>query len=98
MAYDHLLTEIRDRVAIVTLNRPQRLNALSDALAAELAAALRGFDDDPAIGVIVLTGSEKAFAAGADIGAMAEWGYAEGLRRRLHHEELRGDAHACASP
>ena len=77
MAYDHLLTETRDRIAIVTLNRPERLNALSDALAAELAAALRGFDDDPAIGVIVLTGNEKAFAAGADIGAMAEWGYAK---------------------
>jgi enoyl-CoA hydratase len=77
MTYENLLTEIRDRVGIVTLNRPQRLNALSDALAAELAAALRAFDDDPAIAVIVLTGSEKAFAAGADIGAMADWDYAK---------------------
>ena len=76
-AYEHLLTETRDRVAIVTLNRPQRLNALSDPLAAELACALRGFDDDPGISVIVVTGSEKAFAAGADIGAMAEWDYAK---------------------
>jgi enoyl-CoA hydratase len=74
-AYEHLLTETRDRVAIVTLNRPQRLNALSDPLAAELACALRGFDDDPRISVIVVTGGEKAFAAGADIGAMAEWDY-----------------------
>ncbi|HEX4884057.1 MAG TPA: enoyl-CoA hydratase [Casimicrobiaceae bacterium] len=77
MTYDHLLAESRDRVAVITLNRPQRLNALSDALAAELAAALRGFDDDPGISVIVITGSDKAFAAGADIGAMAEWGYAK---------------------
>jgi len=75
--YEHILTETRDRVAIVTLNRPQRLNALSDPLAAELACALRGFDDDPGISVIVVTGSEKAFAAGADIGAMAEWDYAK---------------------
>jgi enoyl-CoA hydratase len=77
MTYENLLTEIRDRVGIVTLNRPQRLNALSDALAAELSAALRGFDDDPSIAVIVLAGGEKAFAAGADIGAMADWDYAK---------------------
>jgi enoyl-CoA hydratase len=77
MAYEQILTETRDRVAIVTLNRPQRLNALSDALAAELAAALGVFDADPGIAVIVVTGSEKAFAAGADIGAMAGWDYAK---------------------
>ena len=75
--YENILTETRDRVAIVTLNRPQRLNALSDPLAAELACALQGFDDDPGIAVIVITGSEKAFAAGADIGAMAGWDYAK---------------------
>jgi enoyl-CoA hydratase len=75
--YENILTETRDRVAIVTLNRPQRLNALSDPLAAELACALQGFDDDPGIAVIVVTGSEKAFAAGADIGAMAGWDYAK---------------------
>ena len=75
MAYEHLLTDTRDRVAIITLHRPKQLNALSDPLAAELAAALKGYDDDPGIAVIVITGSEKAFAAGADIGAMAEWDY-----------------------
>ena len=75
MSYQNLLTETRDRVAIITLNRPKALNALSDPLAAELATALKGFDDDPGISVIVITGSEKAFAAGADIGAMAEWDY-----------------------
>ena len=77
MAYEHLLTETRERVAIITLNRPQRLNALNDAIADEMKVALAGFDADPAIGCIVITGSEKAFAAGADIGAMAEWSYAK---------------------
>src|SRR4030095_15707982 len=66
-----------DRVALIRLNRPQRLNALSDALADELKDALGKLDTDPAIGCIVITGSEKAFAAGADIGAMAEWSYAK---------------------
>ena len=77
MAYENILVETRDRVAIITLNRPQRLNALSDALADEMEAALAGFDADPGISVIVITGSDKAFAAGADIGAMAEWNYAK---------------------
>ena len=75
MAYDNLLVDVRDRVAVITLNRPKQLNALNDPLAIELSAALKAFDDDPAISVIVITGSEKAFAAGADIGAMAEWDY-----------------------
>jgi len=79
MAYETILTETRDRVALVTLNRPQRLNALNDQLADELGAALAGYDADPAISVIVITGSAKAFAAGADIGAMAEWSYAKVL-------------------
>jgi enoyl-CoA hydratase len=77
MAYETILTETRERIALVTLNRPQRLNALNDALADELGAALEGYDADPSISVIVITGSDKAFAAGADIGAMAEWDYAK---------------------
>jgi enoyl-CoA hydratase len=77
MPYQTILTERRDRVALVTLNRPQRLNALNDELADELGVALREFDADPGISVVVITGSEKAFAAGADIGAMAEWDYAK---------------------
>ncbi len=79
MAYENILTETRDRVAIITLNRPQRLNALNDAIADEIKAALEGYDADPGISVIVITGSAKAFAAGADIGAMAEWSYAKVL-------------------
>jgi enoyl-CoA hydratase len=65
------------RVGIVTLNRPKQLNALNDQLMDELGAALKGFDADPAIGCMVLTGSEKAFAAGADIGAMASYSFAD---------------------
>jgi len=77
MTYQNILVETHERVALIRLNRPQRLNALSDALADELKDALGKFDADPAIGCIVITGSEKAFAAGADIGAMAEWSYAK---------------------
>src|SRR5437870_2333560 len=75
MSYENILVETRDRVGVIRLNRPQRLNALNGALAKELSAALFAFDADPAIGCIVITGNEKAFAAGADIGAMAEWDY-----------------------
>ena len=75
MAYENLLVETRGRVGLITLNRPKALNALNDALMDELGDALRGFDEDDAIGAIVLTGSEKAFAAGADIGMMATYTY-----------------------
>src|SRR5258706_6198683 len=75
MTYQNILTETKGRVGVIRLNRPQRMNALNDALAAELAAALTAFDADPGIGAMVITGNDKAFAAGADIGAMAEWGY-----------------------
>ena len=63
------------KVGIVTLNRPKQLNALNNQLMDELGAALKAFDADPAIGCMIVTGSEKAFAAGADIGAMASWSY-----------------------
>ena len=75
MNYQNLLVETHARVGLIRLNRPQRMNALNDALAAELDAALATFDADPGIGAIIITGNEKAFAAGADIGAMAEWSY-----------------------
>lgn len=68
-------TEVRGRVALVTLDRPKALNALNNELIDELSEALRTFDADEAIGAIVLTGSEKAFAAGADIAAMQGWTY-----------------------
>jgi enoyl-CoA hydratase len=75
MAYENILTETRGRVGLITLNRPKQLNALNDALMNELGDALAGYEQDEGIGAIVLTGSEKAFAAGADIGAMKDWSY-----------------------
>jgi len=66
-----------ERVGVITLNRPKQLNALNDQLINELGDALKAFDADPAIGCMVLTGSEKAFAAGADIGAMASYSFAD---------------------
>lgn len=75
MTPQHILIERHDRVGLIRLNRPERMNALNDALAVELKEALGAFDADPGISVIVLTGNDKAFAAGADIGAMAEWDY-----------------------
>ena len=68
--YGMILTEVQGRVAVIRLNRPQALNALCDGLMTELADALAGYDADPAIAAIVLTGNEKAFAAGADIKEM----------------------------
>jgi enoyl-CoA hydratase len=65
------------KVGIVTLNRPKQLNALNDQLMNELGDALKAFDADPAIGCMVITGSEKSFAAGADIGAMASYTFAD---------------------
>ena len=75
MNFENILVETNGRVGIIRLNRPQRLNALNEALATELGTALGAFDADPGISVMIITGNEKAFAAGADIGAMAEWTY-----------------------
>jgi enoyl-CoA hydratase len=71
MTYEHILIETRGRVGIIRLNRPQALNALNSALNDELGKALASLDADGGIGCILLTGSEKAFAAGADIKEMA---------------------------
>jgi enoyl-CoA hydratase len=65
------------KVGVITLNRPKQLNALNDTLMEELGAALKAFDADAAIGCMIVTGSEKAFAAGADIGAMASYTFAD---------------------
>ena len=65
------------QVGIITLNRPKQLNALNDQLMTELGSALKSFDGDDSIGCIIITGSEKAFAAGADIGAMAHYSFAD---------------------
>jgi enoyl-CoA hydratase len=90
--YQTILVESRGKAGLITLNRPERMNALNDQLARELEQALLALDADPDIGAIIITGSEKAFAAGADIGAMAEWDfqkvYADNYITR-HWEALR---------
>ncbi len=75
MSYEFILAEARDRVGLITLNRPDALNALSDHLMDEIGQALEGFERDDAIGAMILTGSEKAFAAGADIKGMKDRSY-----------------------
>lgn len=75
--YETVLTQTDGAVGIVTMNRPDALNALNRQLVDDVAAALHGFDRDPAIGCMILTGSERAFAAGADIKEMAPLGFVD---------------------
>ncbi|HQU01013.1 MAG TPA: enoyl-CoA hydratase-related protein, partial [Acetobacteraceae bacterium] len=75
MSYEMITTETHGRVALIRLNRPAALNALCDQLMTELGHALRLYDADEAVGAIVLTGSERAFAAGADIKEMQQRSY-----------------------
>ena len=77
MSYETILVDTEDRVGFITFNRPKALNALNGQVMAEVTTAAAAFDDDPGIGAIILTGSEKAFAAGADIKEMAGLSFAE---------------------
>jgi len=77
MAYNTILVETRGPVGLITLNRPDALNALNVALVGELAEALDGFEGDDAVGAIVITGSDRAFAAGADIKEMKDREFAD---------------------
>ena len=83
MAYDTIRTEKRGAVALITLNRPDALNALNAQLVDELIDAVTGFDADDAIGAMVITGSERAFAAGADIKEMQPKSYMDAFREDL---------------
>jgi enoyl-CoA hydratase len=76
-SYQNILVKIQGRVGIITLNRPEALNALNDALSRELLAAAQDFDRDPNVGAIIITGSDRAFAAGADIKEMAPKSFAD---------------------
>ncbi|MEF8728559.1 MAG: enoyl-CoA hydratase [Accumulibacter sp.] len=80
MTYVNIITETRGKVGLITLNRPKALNALNDDLMNELGDALRGYEADENIGAIVITGSEKAFAAGADITVMQSLSYMEAYK------------------
>ena len=83
MTYQNILTKIEDGVGVITLNRPKALNALNSELLAELVAALEAWDQDDAVRAIVLTGSEKAFAAGADIKEMSGQSYMDMYKSNL---------------
>ena len=97
MTFETIITSTQGpdsrKVGIVTLNRPKQLNALNDQLMDELASALKAFDADDGIGCMIITGSEKAFAAGADIGAMASYGFADAYGKDFitrNWEQIRG--------
>ncbi len=81
MAYQNILVETRDRVGLIILNRPKALNALNSALVAEIGQALDAFEVDAGIGAVVITGSDKAFAAGADIKEMKDLTYMDAYLR-----------------
>ncbi|BEI40209.1 enoyl-CoA hydratase [Polynucleobacter sp. HIN9] len=83
MSYNTILTQTEGKVALITLNRPQVLNALNDELMDDLGDALLRFDADDAIACIVITGSEKAFAAGADISKMAQYDFQDTYRNNF---------------
>ena len=80
MSFELIIAETRGRVGLITLNRPKAMNALNDQVMDEIGHALDGFEADDNIGAIVITGSEKAFAAGADIGAMASFSYMDAYK------------------
>jgi enoyl-CoA hydratase len=77
MTYETILVDHQDRVATITLNRPEALNALNGQVMIEVTTAAAELDDDPGVGAIILTGSAKAFAAGADIKEMASLSFAD---------------------
>lgn len=96
MAYENILVERRGKVGLITLNRPQALNALNAALIDELIKAVALYDADEEIGCIVLTGSKKAFAAGADIKEMQPLSYMDAYKKDLFAEA--GELSQCRTP
>jgi enoyl-CoA hydratase len=92
MSYENLIVEARGRVGLIRLNRPHALNALNRALMRDLGKALAEFEADKNIGCIIITGSEKAFAAGADIKEMAEKDFAE-----VYFDDFCADWHQAAA-
>ncbi|CAM9810722.1 unnamed protein product [Scytosiphon promiscuus] len=87
--FDNVLVEKKDRVGIVTLNRPKALNALNGGLIQDICSAAEAFEEDPGVGAIVLTGSDRAFAAGADIKEMASLSFAEAYGQNRFKEFAR---------
>lgn len=87
MAYETIIVDVENHVALVTLNRPDALNALNDVLMSELADALKGAQDNEKVRCIIITGSEKAFAAGADIAMMRDKTFVEAFSGDLFTPE-----------
>ncbi|HTN69904.1 MAG TPA: enoyl-CoA hydratase-related protein [Methylomirabilota bacterium] len=88
MTYENVIVDKDGSIAVVTLNRPQQLNALSYGLVKDLCLAMESLDQDDHVRAIVLTGGEKVFAAGADIKEMADWGpFDEPIRGRLSYRD-----------
>jgi enoyl-CoA hydratase len=88
MAYETLLVDVRDRIATITVNRPDKLNALNDATIADLGAAIDALGADPLVGGIVLTGAGRAFVAGADISVLAAQGPVDARERARHGQAV----------
>ena len=86
MVYENIISEIKGKVGIITFNRPKALNALNSALITELNMALNTYETDPNIGAIILTGSEKAFAAGADIREMKDKSFEDVTSQNFLHD------------
>jgi len=80
MSYQFITAEVKGRVGLITLNRPKQMNALNATLMQELAAAMYGYDADDGVGCLVITGSDKAFAAGADIVAMKDFDFIQAFK------------------
>src|SRR6185503_10245158 len=80
MSYELILAEKRGRVGVITLNRPKQMNALNPKVMQEVGAALQAFDADEGVGAMLITGNEKAFAAGADIGVMKDYTYMDAYK------------------
>src|SRR3954451_5999836 len=93
MSYEHIIVETHDKVGLITLNRPKALNALSPELMHELAAALDELEADENIGCLVLTGNDKAFAAGADIKAMKQKTYMDVYKEEFISAQWERVAH-----
>jgi len=96
MAYTCITTETRDHVALIRLDRPKALNALNMTLITEIVQALQKFDADDAVGAIVLTGNEKAFAAGADIKEMQSKSFVDVFKEDFFTAETNDESFAPA--
>ena len=98
MAYQHILLEVTDRVACLTINRPDKLNALDDSVMEELGQAVADISTRDDIGGVIVTGAGKAFVAGADIAELARQGPLDGKARSVRGQEVFRQLETCGKP